>query len=236
MTEQIAPCPFCGAPAELERNSDHHGEWFNLGCSRHWGAVKDVADKCPGGRIWYTEDLDNEPAAITAWNTRAAPALPEGWSDEILEAMCRAHDAAESAEMGEPSLWAIHDRGDWNDHDGGWETYRADRIAAMRAAVAMLSALPLAGTVRESWKMVPCEPDDAMISAGVSASPLGPGNPSVDLVRRRLAHIYRAMLSASPPSDLQKMQITSPPEGSSPNGVETSAATLHGAQAPEGEG
>ena len=71
MSSGLMNCPFCGSPAELERDSDHHGEWFNLGCSRHFDAVPDPDKSCPGGRIWYTEELDNEEAAITAWNTRA---------------------------------------------------------------------------------------------------------------------------------------------------------------------
>ena len=71
MESGLMNCPFCGSPAELERDSDHHGEWFNLGCSRHFDAVPDPDKSCPGGRIWYTEELDNEEAAITAWNTRA---------------------------------------------------------------------------------------------------------------------------------------------------------------------
>ena len=71
MQSGLMNCPFCGSPAELERDSDHHGEWFNLGCSRHFDAVPDPDKSCPGGRIWYTEELDNEEAAITAWNTRA---------------------------------------------------------------------------------------------------------------------------------------------------------------------
>ena len=71
MSSGLKNCPFCGSPAELERDSDHHGEWFNLGCSRHFDAVPDPDNSCPGGRIWYTEELDNEEAAVTAWNTRA---------------------------------------------------------------------------------------------------------------------------------------------------------------------
>jgi hypothetical protein len=66
----LKPCPFCGSDAELERDSDHHGEWFNLGCSRHWGRVPDPDDRCPGGRIWYTEDPEELEGAIAAWNTR----------------------------------------------------------------------------------------------------------------------------------------------------------------------
>ena len=75
---ELKPCPFCGSPAELEEDSDHHGEWFNLGCSLHWGntAVKDN-DHCPGGRLWYTADLDEKQRAIMQWNTRANPPKPQ---------------------------------------------------------------------------------------------------------------------------------------------------------------
>jgi len=85
--ERLAPCPFCGAPAELEHGSDHHGEWFNLGCSRHWG--KNPDDRCVAGRLWYTETETPEAEAISAWNRRAAPAVPDGWrpSDDQIKRM-----------------------------------------------------------------------------------------------------------------------------------------------------
>jgi hypothetical protein len=70
-TKALLPCPFCGSPAELERDSDHHGEWFNLGCSRHWGRVKDPDKSCLGARLWYTETDVPEVEAIAAWNRRA---------------------------------------------------------------------------------------------------------------------------------------------------------------------
>ncbi|WP_422028085.1 Lar family restriction alleviation protein [Roseovarius sp.] len=69
MSEQLKPCPFCGDPAELETDNDHHGEWFNLGCQNHWGQL-DPDDACIGGRLFYTEDMSQMEAAITAWNTR----------------------------------------------------------------------------------------------------------------------------------------------------------------------
>jgi hypothetical protein len=69
MSAALLPCPFCGAPAEIEHGSDHHGEWFNLGCSRHWG--KDLDSPCVGGRLWYTETEVTEDDAIAAWNRRA---------------------------------------------------------------------------------------------------------------------------------------------------------------------
>lgn len=75
MAEDLLNCPFCGAPAELERITDHHGEWFNLGCSRHWGAVEDPDVRCPAGRIWYTSEPEEESAAIAAWNRRT-PSSP----------------------------------------------------------------------------------------------------------------------------------------------------------------
>lgn len=82
--EDLKPCPFCGAPAQLEEDADHHGEWFNLGCSRHWDAkgVKD-GEQCPGGRIWYTEDPEGMGKAISAWNTRAESGLVK----ELAEAL-----------------------------------------------------------------------------------------------------------------------------------------------------
>ena len=66
----LKPCPFCGGEAELERDNDHHGEWFNLGCARNWHRVgPDQA--CPGGYIWYTAGPEEEAEAIAAWNRRA---------------------------------------------------------------------------------------------------------------------------------------------------------------------
>lgn len=68
--EELKPCPFCSAPAALERGSDHHGTWFNLGCSRHWGRVADPDKACIAGRMFYTEIEKTEAEAILLWNTR----------------------------------------------------------------------------------------------------------------------------------------------------------------------
>jgi hypothetical protein len=73
---ELKPCPFCGSPAELERGSDHHGEWFNLGCSKHWGNVKPEAS-CIAGRIFYTAAPEDEAKAIASWNSRAQPSTQE---------------------------------------------------------------------------------------------------------------------------------------------------------------
>lgn len=80
----LKPCPFCAAPAEIEQGIDHHGEWFNLGCSRHWGKVKDPnpSNTCIAGRMFYTEIDRTEAEAIAAWNTRA-DAAPTPKADEV---------------------------------------------------------------------------------------------------------------------------------------------------------
>ena len=69
MSGELKPCPFCGLPAELERGNDHHGSWFNLGCSDHWGRRRD-GKGCIAGRMFYTETDTPEADAIAAWNTR----------------------------------------------------------------------------------------------------------------------------------------------------------------------
>ena len=75
MEIDLLPCPFCGSTAEIEHASDHHGEWFSLGCSRHWGHQRnpDHTNTCIAGRIYYTETDVPEPEAIAAWNQRATP-------------------------------------------------------------------------------------------------------------------------------------------------------------------
>jgi len=69
---KLKPCPFCGSSAILERNSDHHGGWFNLGCGAPWKE----GDACPGYHAFYTCDPSEETAAVAAWNHRAALASP----------------------------------------------------------------------------------------------------------------------------------------------------------------
>lgn len=117
MTEQIATCPFCG--------SDNVSPSY---CTN--------VDAVVSGRFVECEDCaacgpvhPPEADAITAWNTRAAPALP----------------------------------------------------------------------VLEGWKLVPCEPTEAMIEAGID--PLFRFANDVTASRDALAEIYRAMLSSSPPDE-----------------------------------
>lgn len=87
---ELKPCPFCGSPAEVERGNDHHGSWFNLGCSRHWG--KNLADQCIAGRLWYTESEKTEEEAIANWNKRTP-------DPEILGALKLLSAEAEAADM-----------------------------------------------------------------------------------------------------------------------------------------
>lgn len=95
---ELKGCPFCGNAAVIERGSDHHGSWFSLGCSRHWGAVG-LDNACLGGRLFYTETERDERDAIAAWNTRAnlipemLAAEREAGRREGLEAAIRARVA-----------------------------------------------------------------------------------------------------------------------------------------------
>ena len=91
MSEVLKPCPFCGADAELELGSDHHGDWFNLGCSRHWDHQRnpDHTNTCIAGRILYTETDVPQAEAIAAWNTRtaSAPVATEAMVERVAEAI-----------------------------------------------------------------------------------------------------------------------------------------------------
>jgi len=74
------PCPFCGSPAELVEESDHHGGYFKLGCPQQ---------ECPGHWAFYTEPIEDLAAALSKWNTRAGESPgatvteAKGWPDGI---------------------------------------------------------------------------------------------------------------------------------------------------------
>lgn len=72
---QLKDCPFCGRTAYLQVESDHHGEFFSLGCgvkfhARGIGSDEEVV--CPGHVPYYTEPIENLKTAIERWNTRTA--------------------------------------------------------------------------------------------------------------------------------------------------------------------
>lgn len=66
---------------------------------------------------------------------------PQRFSDEQVLRIIRAHDAEDSAQRGEPSLWDLRQRGDFaNDlpeEQAGvaWKTHVDERMAAMRAGL-----------------------------------------------------------------------------------------------------
>lgn len=74
---EVEPCPFCGKQAEIERDSDHHGSWFNLGCSDHWGK-RDDGKGCIAGRMFYTESERTEEECVALWNNRATITTLQG--------------------------------------------------------------------------------------------------------------------------------------------------------------
>ena len=76
-TPKLKPCPFCGKPAILKIEDDHHGEFFELGCP----------DKeCVGNWAFYTEPIENLDASVKAWNTRAESELLTA-ANEMEEAL-----------------------------------------------------------------------------------------------------------------------------------------------------
>jgi hypothetical protein len=65
MRKRLKSCPFCGKRAELIEDMDHHGEWFDLGCSD---------EECIVKKVFYRQPVDHLAAAIEAWNTRPTDA------------------------------------------------------------------------------------------------------------------------------------------------------------------
>lgn len=76
MSLELKPCPLCNSPALLERDNDHHGAWFNLGCSVGPNHAGDGA--CILYHAVYTEDAENEAETILAWNQRPYSSRQEG--------------------------------------------------------------------------------------------------------------------------------------------------------------
>jgi hypothetical protein len=72
MDMELEECPFCGEPAKLVKDEDHHGQFFSLGCS---SAVKHTMDgfhmHCPAVELFYTEEIAYLETAIKLWNNRA---------------------------------------------------------------------------------------------------------------------------------------------------------------------
>lgn len=71
--DELLPCPFCGKKAKLKIDEDHHGTFYNLGCS----------DKnCLASDIFYTMDTEDVAVkkAISSWNTRYID--EEYWRDK----------------------------------------------------------------------------------------------------------------------------------------------------------
>lgn len=74
---KLKPCPFCGSPAKLEELGDHHGPYFNLGCSN---------EKCPANNMFYTwtEEEGSVEDAVALWNRRAHAQTQPPWIKLII--------------------------------------------------------------------------------------------------------------------------------------------------------
>ena len=62
MKPLLKNCPFCNRETVYEQESDHHGEFFQLGCPDR---------ECPAYWTYYTEPIENKDKSIAAWNQRA---------------------------------------------------------------------------------------------------------------------------------------------------------------------
>lgn len=71
VTEELKPCPFCGAFGSLYDSPDHSTAWEG-GCSN---------DKCPAWDVIWEE---TRAAAIAAWNRRAPDAALIAENEHIL--------------------------------------------------------------------------------------------------------------------------------------------------------
>lgn len=107
--QKLLPCPFCGGEAYLDMDSDHHGEWFNLGC-------KD--SDCFMHMAFYTEPPDTQLSAIKQWNTRAITAERRDWRP--IESA--PHDRPIITCCMKPSEWTSKKAGYMaiNEFDNGW--------------------------------------------------------------------------------------------------------------------
>ena len=47
MSINLKPCPMCGSPAKFVRMTDHHGDYFTLGCSHKGCLLFDLVMDCP---------------------------------------------------------------------------------------------------------------------------------------------------------------------------------------------
>lgn len=75
---KLKPCPFCGKFALLQLDSDHHGDFFNLGCSD---------EKCIATWVYYAENTLMLDSCIKKWNTRIPEQRIREIFPKILEAL-----------------------------------------------------------------------------------------------------------------------------------------------------
>jgi hypothetical protein len=75
---ELKPCPFCGKEALIQLDSDHHGDFFNLGCS-------DI--NCMAKWMFYTRDIEDLDKSIEKWNTRIPEQRIREIFPKILEAL-----------------------------------------------------------------------------------------------------------------------------------------------------
>lgn len=85
MSEELKPCPFCGAGARKEfANGDERDGYANrmtFSCSGCGARVTAVGDMSKGG---YADNSTVEARAIAAWNRRTPPASESALAEAVL--------------------------------------------------------------------------------------------------------------------------------------------------------
>ena len=61
---ELNPCPFCGAPAAITVDSDHHGLFYTLGCSRRGCIAHDLMMDVPADEVPVEEGIRKWTARV----------------------------------------------------------------------------------------------------------------------------------------------------------------------------
>lgn len=85
MSEKLKPCPYCNEKAKIIKETDHHGEYYNLGCS---------FSECIAADAFYTETEVPLEDAILRWNSRP---IEDSLCDQL--AACQKELAEAKAEI-----------------------------------------------------------------------------------------------------------------------------------------
>lgn len=105
----------------------------------------------------------------------------------------------------------------WGEESHDWMRARGYANTAIRTYLSALSAIPSTGSgetksnypeIPDGWKLVPVEPTDEQIAAGLESLASSTGEPILHIVRDAL-FAYRSMVRTSPanPAETQAVEV-----------------------------